>query len=180
MTAPPPADRDDNKGTLRGGMMPISCLKCSTQLGHFEFRKNGYTLYKWAVSLINGPADVKPRMAPPNLAQCISAALLEIQAQNNSAKVVLQGHDKEAITIWVLNPHIVFSCLVVQRAKAMKILFRNEAMAETSGELELPDAVVVEIRASLQRSNDFLPSAEKRMMSGPQQDTWHVGLLQRL
>lgn len=161
-------------------MMASSCLGCLTQIGHFELRKHGFTLYKWAVHLINGPADIKPRVPSPNLAQCISAALLEIQARDNSAKVILQGDDKEAITIWILNPHVVFSCLAVQRAKAMKVLFRNEAMAEAAGELELPDAVVLEIRGSLQRSNGFLPAAEKTAQVGPKQDMWNVGLLQRL
>lgn len=170
----------DEKSPARGGMVATTCAKCSTQLGHFEFRKNGFTLYKWAVNFINGPVDIVPRVAPPNLAQCISAALLEIQARDNSAKVVLQGDDKEAITIWVLNPHVVFSCLAVQRAKAMKVLFRNEAMAEAAGELELPDAVVSEIRGSLERSNGFLPPTEKTAQAGPNQGTWRVGLLQRL
>lgn len=175
-----PEEKSDKKTSVQGGMMTTSCLECSTQLGHFEFRKNGFTLYKWAVKFINEATDIKPRTAAPNLAQCISAALLEIQARDNSAKVVLQGDDKEAITVWVLNPHIVFSCLAVQRAKAMKVLFRNEAMPEAAGELELPDAVVLDIRGSLQRSNDFVPPAEKTANLGIKQGTWNVGLLQRL
>lgn len=172
-------EKEDKQSTIHSGMMATSCLQCSAQIGHFEFRKNGFTLYKWAVTFINGPMDPRPRVAPPNLAQCISAALLEIQARDNSAKVVLQGSDKEAITIWVLNPHVMFSCLAVQRAKAMKVLFRNEAMAEAAGELELPDAVIVSIRSSLEKSNGFLPSFEKTAQIGDG-DTWNVGLLQRL
>lgn len=175
-----PDEKDNTQSTMRSGMMQTSCVQCSTQLGHFEFRKNGFALYKWAVTFLNEPTDVRPRAAAPNLAQCISAALLEIQARDNSAKVVLQGNDNEAITVWVLNPHVVFSCLAVQRAKAMKVLFRNEAMAEAAGELELPDAVVLSIRGSLEKSNGFLPSAEKTAQIGVGKDTWNVGLLQRL
>lgn len=177
-----PIEVGDKQSTIRSGMMATGCLQCSAQLGHFEFRKNGFTLYKWAVTFANGPADLlaPARVPPPNLAQCISAALLEIQARDNSAKVVLQGNDKEAITVWVLNPHVVFSCLAVQRAKAMKVLFRNEALAEAAGELELPDAVVLSIRASLEKSNGFLPSTEKTAEIGVDKETWNVGLLQRL
>ncbi|CAN8098618.1 unnamed protein product [Discula destructiva] len=175
-----PGEKDDHKTPNRKSMMVTSCLKCSTQIGHFDFRKNGFSLFKWAINFINGPTDIKHRVIPPNLAQCISAALLEIQVRDNSAKIVLQGNDKEVITVWILNPHIVFSCMSIQRVKAMKVLFRNESMAEAAAELELPDAVVLEIRTSLQRSNDFLPPTEKSTLIGPKQDRWTVGLLQRL
>lgn len=179
-----PDEKDGNnkktKTTIHGGMMATFCLQCSAQLGHFEFRKNGFSLYKWAVNLINGPLDIQPRYPPPNLAQCLSSALLEIQARDNSAMVVLQGNDQEAMTVWVLNPHIVFSCNAVQRAKAVKVLFQTRAVDEAVGELELPDSVVKEVRETLQRSNEFLPPDERTTKRPLQEGVWAVGLLQRL
>lgn len=158
--------------------MAAKCVQCSTQIGHFEFRKTGFTFYKWTVTFANGgPSDqLHPRTAPPNLAQCISAALLEIQARDNAAKVVLQGDHAEAVTVWVLNPHVVFSCRATQRARAIKVLWREGALDEAAGELEVPDEVVAEVRASLVRSGEFLPVGERTAMGG----VWNVGLLQRL
>lgn len=173
-----PDNKDHNKTT--GGMMATSCLQCGARLGHFEFRKNGFSLYKWAVNLINGPSDIKPRYPPPNLSQCIAAALLEIQARDNSAMVVLQGDDKEVLTVWVLNPHILFSCNTVQKAKAVKVLFQTKAVDEAVGELELPDEVVKELRETLQRSTEFLPPGEKTTQRPRQEGVWTVGFLQRL
>lgn len=180
MTALPSEENDGKKTTIHGGMMATSCLQCGTQVGHFEFRKNGFSLYKWAVNLINGPLDSKPRYPPPNLAQCLAAALLEIQARDNSAMVVLQGDDKEVLTVWVLNPNIVFSCNAVQQAKAVKVLFQTKAVEEAVGELELPDAVVQEVRETLQKSNEFLPPGEKTTQRPRQEEVWTVGFLQRL
>lgn len=161
-------------------MVATSCLQCDAQIGHFEFRKNGFSLYKWAVDFINGPSNVKPRNPPPNLAQCLAAALLEIQARDNSAMVVLQGDNKQVLTVWVLNPHIVFSCNAVQRAKAVKVLFQTTAVNEAVGELELPDEVVKEVCETLQRSNEFLPPGERRTQRPMQEGVWNVGFLQRL
>lgn len=180
MTVPPGGETDEKKTTTHRGMLATSCLQCGTQIGHFEFRKNGFSLYKWAVNLINGPLNIKPRHPPPNLAQCLAAALLEIQARDNSAMVVLQGDDKEALTVWVLNPHIVFSCNAVQRAKAVKVLFQTKAVDEAVGELELPDSVVKDVRETLQMSNGFLPPGEKTTQRPRQEGIWAVGFLQRL
>lgn len=161
-------------------MMATFCAQCDTQVGHFESQKNGFSLYKWAVDLINGPSDFKSRCPPPNLAQCLAGALLEIQARDNSAMVVLQGDDKEVLTVWVLNPYIWFSCNAVQKYKAAKVLFQTKAVDEAVGELDLPDAVVKELRETLQRSTDFLPPGEKTMQSPREETLWNVGFLQRL
>lgn len=161
-------------------MMTTSCVQCGTQVGQFESRKNGFSLYKWAVDLLNGPLDTKPRYSPPNIAQCLAAALLEIQARDNSAMIVLQGDDKEALTVWVLNPHIVFSCNAVQKAKAVKVLFQTKAVDEAVGELELPDTVVKELREILKRSTEFLPPGERTTQRPRQEGVWAVGFLQRL
>lgn len=160
--------------------MTTLCVQCGTQVGQFESRKNGFSLYKWAVDLLNGPLDTKPHYPSPNLAQCLAAALLEIQARDNSAMIVLQGDDKEALTVWVLNPHILFSCNAVQKAKAMKVLFQTKAVDEAVGELELPDAVVKELRETLQRSTEFLPPGERTTQRPRQEGVWTVGFLQRL
>ncbi|KAJ4407103.1 hypothetical protein N0V82_009986 [Gnomoniopsis sp. IMI 355080] len=173
-------EKDDKKTNMHGGMMATYCAQCGMQVGHFESRKNGFSLYKWAVNLIDSPSDTKPRFDPPNLAQCLAAALLETQARDNSAMVVLQGDDKEVLTVWVLNPHILFSCNAVQKVKAVKVLFQTKAVDEAVGEIDLPDAVVKDVRETLQTSTDFLPPGEKSMKRPRQEDAWNVGFLQRL
>lgn len=161
-------------------MTAASCSQCGTQLGHFEIRKDGFSLYKWAIDLVDGSSRIESRYPAPNLAQCVAAALLDIQARDNSAMIVLRGEDKEALTIWVLNPHILFSCNAVQKARAVKVLFQTKAVNEAVGELELPDAVVKELRETLQRSADFLPPDEKTTQRPRQEGVWTVGFLQRL
>lgn len=173
-------DKGDQQTAIHTGSMTTCCVQCRTQVGQFEPQKNGFSLYKWAVDLLNGSLDTKPRHPPPSLAQCLAAALLEIQARDNSAMIILQGAEKEALTIWVLNPHIVFSCNAVQKAKAIKVLFQTKAVDEAVGELELPDAVVKELREVLQRSTDFLPPGERTTQRPRQEGVWNVGFLQRL
>lgn len=175
-----PKDENNKKTTTHGGMMTASCVQCGTQVGQFESRKNGFSLYKWAVDFVNDSLDTKPRLPPPNLAQCLAAALLEIQARDNSAMIVLQGDEKEALTVWVLNPHIVFSCNAVQKAKAVKVLFQTKAVDAAVGELDLPDTVVKELRETLQRSTYFLPPGERFTQRPRQENIWSVGFLQRL
>lgn len=114
---------------------------------------------------------------PPTLSHCLATALIATQARTGSAKVVLQG-DKEAITIWILNPHVKFSCKEKQKVSAMKLLFQDRAMDED--EIDLPDGVVEEIRAILHESNGYLPPDEKNKQFNSQEGAWTVALFERM
>lgn len=159
---------------------PITCASCYTQLGHFESRKWGISLFKWESDLVDdkktGDADEKPLPSAPTLSHCLAAALVETQARCGTAKVVLQG-ETEAITVWILNPYVKFSCHAKQQVAAMKLLFQNKAMDEE--ELVLPDEVVREAREILQEGNTYLPPDEKATVFRPEEGTWTVSLLER-
>lgn len=96
---------------------------------------------------------------------------------------MLQGKS-QAITTWVLNPHIKFSCLSQGSSKkaatsAMKLLYQDKAMDEED-EIYLPDEAIEEIRATLQEGNRYLPPDEKEMKRfGAKQEPWMVTLLER-
>lgn len=154
-----------------------ACVSCAAHLGFFDFRKNGVLLFKWKLA-IRDPASNTLLPDPPTLSQCLAAALVATHARSGSAKVVLQG-DEEAITIWVLNPHIKFSCKAKQKVPAIKLLFRNTAMDEE--EINLPDEVVKEVRDILEESTQYLPPDEKtKKMFNGQDGVWKVALLERI
>lgn len=113
----------------------------------------------------------------PTLSHCLAAALIATQARSGSAKVVLQGLE-DALTIWVLNGHIKFSCMEKgkQKVPAMKLLFRDDAMDED--EISLPDVVVKQVRDILKESNKYLPPDEKTKVVDGQ--LWTVALLERV
>lgn len=113
----------------------------------------------------------------PTLSHCLAAALVATQARSGSAKVVLQGV-QDALTIWVLNAHIKFSCMEKgkQKVPAMKLLFRNNAMDED--EIPLPDVAVKQVRGILEESNKYLPRDERTKMVDGQ--LWTVALLERV
>lgn len=161
------------------GLSPsaASCPDCSTQLGHFDARKGGVSLFKWKLNL--AAADNTPDGDPPTLSQCLAAALVANQARSGSAKVVLQG-EQEAIMIWVLNPHIKFSCLSQCRVSAMKLLYRDKkAMDDDEDEINLPDEAVQEVRQILLEGNGYLPPDEKTKQFGAKEGPWMVTLLER-
>lgn len=165
-----------------------SCPGCGTQLGHFDTRRDGVSLFKWKLNLA---ADDGPAPDPPSLSQCLAAALVANQARSGSAKVVLQG-ESEAITVWILNPHIKFSSCRVQSLQqeqqqqtkaaaagaAMKLLYQDRAM-EDEDEIDLPDEAIREIRQTLRESSGYLPPDERTKQFGPKGDAWTVTLLER-
>lgn len=154
------------------------CHKCKTQLGRLDSRKNGLSLFKWKLNLVEqGGVCKSPYLsAPPTLSQCLAAALIATQARSGSAKVVLQGV-KEAVTVWILNPHVKFSCSAKQGVYAMKLLFQPRTMDEE--EILLPDQVVREVRMILERGNEYLPLDEKERQFHPMEGPWTVSLLER-
>lgn len=159
------------------------CHGCHTQLGRFDNRKNGVSLFKWKLNVAEhvGSEDLATNdhrylSDTPTLSHCLAAALVATQARSGSAKAVLQG-EKEAITMWILNPSIRFSCLAKQGIFAMKLLYRTEAMDEE--EINVPDEVIREIRAVLEEGNTYLPPDEKVRAFGGPEDTWTVSLLER-
>lgn len=158
--------------------LAASCPNCGTHLGHFDIRKGGVSLFKWKLDLTNGSSDQLPATKPPTLSQCLAAALVATQARSGSAKVILQG-DKEAITIWILNPHIKFSCLAKQKISAMKLLYQDKAMAMEADEINLPDEVIAEVREILQEGSKYLPPDEKVKQFNIQEAPWKVALLER-
>lgn len=153
------------------------CRGCSTQLGHFEPRKNGVSLFKWKLKIVENANVSTSSDNAPTLSHCLSAALIATQARSGTGKVVLQGKE-EAITVWVLNPHIKFSCLEKQKVPAMKLLFQNTSMEEE--EIGLPDDIVTEVRVALQESNRHLPFNEKTTMLPGHSGAWTVALLERV
>lgn len=150
-----------------------SCPGCGTQLGHLDPRKGGVSLFKWKLNLVDGDA---PMPNPPTLSQCLAAALVANQARSGSAKVVLQG-ERDAITIWVLNPHVRFSCLAKAPTAAMKLLYQDKAMDED--EIDLPDEAIGEVRQTLQEGSRYLPPDEKTKQFNLKEDPWIVTLLER-
>lgn len=153
------------------------CGGCSTQLGHFEPRKNGASLFKWKLKIVEDSSRSTDSDNAPTLSHCLAAALIATQARSGTGKVVLQG-EKEAVTIWVLNPHIKFSCIEKQEVPAMKLLFQNKSMDEE--EISLPDDIVTEVRSVLQESNRCLPLHEKTTILPGHSGTWTVALLERV
>lgn len=154
------------------------CHKCKIQLGRLDNRKNGLSLFKWKLRLIE-PTSVNNDSylsAPPSLSQCLAAALIATQARSGSAKVVLQG-EKEAVTVWILNPRVKFSCSSKQGVYAMKLLFQPKTMDEE--EILLPDQVVREARTILEQGNDYLPPDEKEKQFNTVEGPWTVSLLER-
>lgn len=153
------------------------CPGCTTQLGHFEHRKNGASLFKWKLKIVDDASVSTASPNAPTLSHCLAAALLATQARSGAGKVVLQG-EGEAITIWVLNPHIKFSCMEKQKVPAMKLLFQSKAMDEE--EIDLPDEIVKEVYSILQESNRYLPPDEKSKVVPGQDGAWAVALLERI
>ncbi|KUI61209.1 hypothetical protein VP1G_08406 [Cytospora mali] len=159
------------------------CRGCRTQLGRFDNRKNGVSLFKWKLNMAEhvGAEDLltseyRYLPDPPTLSHCLAAALVATQARSGSAKVVLQG-EKEAVTVWILNPSIRFSCLAKQSIPAMKLLYKSEAMDEE--EINVPDEIINEIKVALEEGNAYLPPDEKTRTFGGQEGTWTVSLLER-
>jgi ubiquitin-protein ligase E3 D len=154
------------------------CHKCKTQLGRLDRRKNGLSLFKWKLNLVEqaGVGMYLPLSVAPSLSQCLAAALVATQARSGSAKVVLQGV-KEAVTVWIINTHVKFSCLAKQGVHAMKLLFQPRTMDEE--EMLLPDQVVREAKLILEQGNEFLPPDEKERQFHPAEDPWIVSLLER-
>lgn len=153
------------------------CPVCTTQLGHFEHRKNGVSLFKWRLKIVDDASTSTASPIAPTLSHCLAAALIATQARSGAGKVVLQGKE-EAVTIWVLNSHIKFSCVEKQKVPAMKLLFQNKAMDEE--EIDLPDDIVKEVRGLLQQSNRYLPPDEKTTVVPGQNGAWTVALLERI
>lgn len=159
------------------------CRTCHAQLGRFDNRKNGVSLFKWKLNM-NEHAAVEDLLAseyrqlpdPPTLSHCLAAALVATQARSGSAKVVMQG-EKEAVTLWILNPSIRFSCTEKQGVSAMKLLYQPEAMDEE--EINVTDEIVTEIKTILEQGNAYLPPDEKNRAFGGQEGTWTVSLLER-
>lgn len=158
--------------------LDVLCHNCKTQLGCLDSRKNGLSLFKWKLDLVEQQGIEKGpySSAPPSLSQCLAAALIATQARSGSAKVVLQGAE-EAVTVWILNPHVTFSCSAKQGVHAMKLLFQPRTMDEE--EMLLPDQVVREIRTILERGNGYLPLDEKERHFHPTEGSWTVSLLER-
>ncbi|KAK7699669.1 hypothetical protein SLS64_011442 [Diaporthe eres] len=154
------------------------CHKCKTQLGRLDNRKNGLSLFKWKLNLVDQAGVDKDSYlsALPSLSQCLAAALIATQARSGSAKVVLQG-EKEAVTVWILNPRVKFSCSAKQGVYAMKLLFQPKTMDEE--EILLPDQVVREARTILEQGNEYLPLDEKERQFNPVEGAWTVSLLER-
>ncbi|ROW00349.1 hypothetical protein VMCG_07303 [Cytospora schulzeri] len=159
------------------------CRGCNSQLGRFDNRKSGVSLFKWKLNMVEhaGAGDLltseyRQRPDPPTLSHCLAAALVATQARSGSAKVVLQG-EKEAVTVWILNPSIRFSCLAKHCIPAMKLLYRSETMDEE--EINVTDEVIKEIKKVLEEGNTYLPPDEKTRSFGGQEDTWTVSLLER-
>lgn len=102
------------------------------------------------------------------------------QARSGSAKVVLRGEsEEETITVWVLNPHVNFSCPDKPPTTAMKLLYREQATNEEEDELDLPDEAIRGIRLALREGSGYLPRDERVKTFGRQQDAWTVTLLER-
>ena len=154
------------------------CPKCKTQLGRPDNRKNGLSLFKWKLNLVGqaGVDNDSYLLAPPSLSQCLAAALIATQARSGSAKVVLQG-EEEAVTVWILNPHVRFSCFSKQGVYAMKLLFQPKTTDEE--EILLPDQFVLEARGILEQGNAYLPLDEKERQFNPVEGPWTVSLLER-
>lgn len=154
------------------------CHRCKTQLGRLDSRKNGLSLFKWKLDLVEqaGIGESPCPSAPPTLSQCLAAALIATQARSGSAKAVLQGA-QEAVTVWILNPHVKFSCSAKQCVYAMKVLFQPRTMDEE--EILLPDQVVREVRTILELGNEYLPLDEKERQFDPVEGSWTVSLLER-
>lgn len=159
------------------------CRGCHSQLGRFDNRKNGVSLFKWKLDMMEHAgtdgfltSEYRHLSDPPTLSHCLAAALVATQARSGSAKVVLQG-EKEAVTVWILNPSIRFSCLAKQGISAMKLLYRSEAMDEE--EINVTDEVVGEIKKVLEEGNAYLPPDEKTRAFGGEEGTWTVSLLER-
>lgn len=163
-----------------------SCPDCGTQLGHFDNRKGGASLFKWKLDILAVTDDTirVTNTNPPTLSQCLAAALVANQARSGSAKVVLQG-ETEAITVWVLNPYVKFASLSKKPspsspfpAAAMKLLYREQAMEEED-EINLPNEAIQEIRQTLQQGTTWLPPDEKSKQFSVKEDPWMVTLLER-
>lgn len=135
------------------------------------------SLFKWMLKFADSPTNTLSMSQPPTLSHCLSTALIATQERTGSAKVVLQG-EKEAITVWILNPYIKFSCKERQKVPAMKVLYQDQSREEEE-ELILPDNVVNDIRVILQKGNRFLPPDEKTAQFNSQDGVWTVALLER-
>ncbi|KAK7731008.1 hypothetical protein SLS53_008879 [Cytospora paraplurivora] len=153
------------------------CRGCRAQLGRFDNRKNGVSLYKWKLNMAEETASSLKLVDPPTLSHCLAAALFATQARYGSAKVILQG-EKEAVTVWILNSSIRFSCLAKQGAPAMKLLYRLGAIDDVE-EINVTDEAIREIKAALEEGNTYLPPDEKVKAFGGSEDSWAVSLLER-
>lgn len=158
--------------------MDAHCHRCKTQLGRLDNRKHGLSLFKWKLNLVGQAGSKKDSylLVTPSLSRCLAAALIATQARSGSAKVVLQG-EKEAVTVWILNPNVKFSCSAKQGVYAMKLLFQPKTMDEE--EILLPDQVVREVTRILERGNEYLPLDEKERQFNPVEGPWRVSLLER-
>lgn len=153
--------------------MHVFCTGCGTQLGTYDLRKSAATLFKWKLNITSYTLiDTAPESVLPSLSHCVAAALAATQAHSGSAKMVLLG-DKETLSLWVLNPHLTYSCNTQAKVPAMKILFHSEP--SDVEEITLPDAIIKEIRDILTKSSLALPPGERTFAKG----NWSVGLLER-
>lgn len=171
---------DDSSASVpppSSGSPAALCPVCTTQLGHFDHRRKGVSLFKWKLKIVDDASVSTASLNAPTLSHCLAAALIATQARSGAGKVVLQGKE-EAVTVWVLNPHIKFSCMEKQKVPAMKLLFQSKAMDEE--EIDLPDDIVREVRGLLQESNCYLPPDEKTTMVPGQNGAWTVALLERI
>ncbi|PSR92429.1 ubiquitin-conjugating enzyme E2-binding protein [Coniella lustricola] len=166
-----------NTQTHRSISTVASCPGCNAQLGVYDTRKDGVSIFKWMLKFADSPANSLSMLRPPTLSHCLATALFATQERTGSAKVVLQG-DKEAITAWILNPRISFSCNSKQKVSAMKLLWQNRGREEEE-ELILPDSIVKDIRGLLQEGNSYLPPDEKMKQFNAQDGVWTVALLER-
>lgn len=177
---------------------PVYCRECRAELGVAHDETSSVTLYKWKLG-IDGPADSStPPPAQPSLANCVSSMLMATLSRSGCSKSVIvpagalpSSTSSQLLHIWLFNNNITFSTtetatdagVVAAAVPAVKVLHQMvtraeadkmiESMISDVQEITLPDMATMQLRELLEKSNKFLPEADRRFKE------WTVGLLEK-
>ncbi|PHH65519.1 hypothetical protein CDD81_2299 [Ophiocordyceps australis] len=174
--------RDEARATTE---LLVFCAKCGSQVGSDSSGRPGVTLFKWQVM-----CEATPPGRAPSGPECLAATMLTAMACSGYAKFTIvpcATHDEpdtDALFIWVLNPHVVYTSTAVQGSRgAVKVFYQDISLARghrlvepvTSDvqEISLPAESIDTVRQALVFSNKLLPERERQFKD------WTTALLPR-
>ncbi|ETS87496.1 hypothetical protein PFICI_01324 [Pestalotiopsis fici W106-1] len=187
------ASKESSSSTKHGS--PVTCSKCSSEIGAIHVETSSVTLYKWQVT-ISSPESKVDLQPQPTLANCVASMLASTLSRSGCSKSIilpigassssLSQSGESLLHIWLFNGNISFTSSVVESKKpipAVKVLYRFVTKAEADRlsdsitsdvqEITLPIPAVRGLRHLLERSNQWLPSGDRLFRE------WTVGLLEK-